>query len=53
MVVLVLDFELGYGFYENFVGVLEEVLKEVKVIVKVDGCELVIIGYVLGIEEDL
>lgn len=53
VVVIVMDFVFGFGLYEDLVGFIIEMIKEVKVIVAVEGCELIIFVYVLGIDFDM
>lgn len=50
--VIVMDFVFGFGSYEDSVGFIIETIKEAKAIVVVEGRELIIFVYVLGIDFD-
>lgn len=50
--VIMMDFVLGFGSHEDPVGVMIDAIKEAKNIAKQDGRELIILGYVLGTDQD-
>ncbi|ELZ5940446.1 acyl-CoA synthetase FdrA [Providencia stuartii] len=50
--VIVMDFVLGYGSHADPVGVMIDAIKAAKEIAKQDNRELVILGYVLGTDQD-
>lgn len=50
--VIVLDFVLGYGAHQDPVGVMLPAIKEAKKQAAEDGRKLIILGYVLGSNED-
>ena len=50
--VIMMDFVLGFGSHEDPVGVMIDAIKAAKNIAKEDGRELIILGYVLGTDQD-
>lgn len=50
--VIMMDFVLGFGSHEDPVGVMIDAIKTAKDIAKQDGRELIILGYVLGTDQD-
>lgn len=50
--VIMMDFVLGFGSHEDPVGVMIDAIKTAKEIAKQEGRELVILGYVLGTDQD-
>jgi len=50
--VIMMDFVLGFGSHEDPVGVMIDAIKAAKNIAKQDGRELIILGYVLGTDQD-
>ncbi len=50
--VILLDFELGYGSHEDPAGVTLTAINEAREAAKVEGREIVFVGYVLGTELD-
>lgn len=50
--VVVMDFELGYGSNEDPVGVTIDTIREAKAKNEKAGCEVPIIAYILGTDED-
>jgi len=50
--VILMDFVLGYGSHPDPVGAHIESIRQAKRIAEEDGRHLIIIGYVLGVDED-
>lgn len=53
MGIILFDVVLGYGVYEDMVGVLLLVIEEVCVIVKEVGCDFYFVVIVCGMMKDL
>ncbi|EFC54379.1 acyl-CoA synthetase FdrA [Enterobacter cancerogenus] len=50
--VIVMDFVLGFGAHDDPVGVMIDAIQEAQAIAKADNRPLVILGYVLGTDQD-